>query len=292
MAGLGQNAHHLWLVHLGFCVTYFILLVPLIWGIVRLLQWNSAAGTGDSDDEKAPVIAVIILCVVFIAIVVPFHLDKVASLRNEPKPAQPPVPALLPAELSLGCSPIDLPLTLHPDSTIEILLLNPLHTHPQEKHVQGFYTLGNTGSVDYSWPPTQLKKDKSANLPIQAYRCKMQNSGSSNLAEIVMTVKIYYGDNHGDDFDLHNFEVNPLPAGGHHVFYVVNQCSMRANVILGNSAAVHVVGETTRRRIPVSSPGANPIENILYFFPSNYNFGPCSIEEGQQLIEKAKRHMK
>jgi hypothetical protein len=79
MAGLGQNAHRFWLVHLGFGVTYLILLVPLIWGISRLLRWKPK----DVDDERAPVVAVIILCCVFIVIVIPFHWDKVASLRSE-----------------------------------------------------------------------------------------------------------------------------------------------------------------------------------------------------------------
>src|SRR5208283_1267866 len=35
-------------------------------------------------------------------------------------------PALLPVELSLGCSITDLPIIVHPDSPIEIMLLNPL----------------------------------------------------------------------------------------------------------------------------------------------------------------------
>jgi hypothetical protein len=77
MAGLGQNAHRLWLVHLGFGVTYLILLVPLVWGISRLLKWKPE----HIDDEKAPIVAVIILCCLFIVIVIPFHVDKMASLR-------------------------------------------------------------------------------------------------------------------------------------------------------------------------------------------------------------------
>jgi hypothetical protein len=90
MAELGQNAHKLWLVHLGFGVTYVILLVPLMWGILRLLRWKPET----DEDQKAPIVAVIILCFVFIVIVIPFHWDKVSSLKSEsmtiPMPAPQP----------------------------------------------------------------------------------------------------------------------------------------------------------------------------------------------------------
>lgn len=82
MAGLGQNAHRLWLVHLGFGVTYLILLTPLIWGIARLLGGIQR----ETDEERSPVVGVVLLCGLFILIVIPFHSDKVDSLKIENTP--------------------------------------------------------------------------------------------------------------------------------------------------------------------------------------------------------------
>jgi hypothetical protein len=63
-----------------------ILVIPLIWGIAKLIGWKP--GEGESDNERAPVAAVVILCCLFILIVIPFHLDKLASLTSENVPAK------------------------------------------------------------------------------------------------------------------------------------------------------------------------------------------------------------
>jgi len=77
MAGLGQNAHQLWLVHVGFGITYLLLLLPIGWGILKLLGILSSAG-----EERTPVIGVITLCCLFILVLIPFHWDKVSSLKE------------------------------------------------------------------------------------------------------------------------------------------------------------------------------------------------------------------
>jgi hypothetical protein len=190
---------------------------------------------------------------------------------------------LLPVELSMSCSSTDLPVHIRQDNPIEIMWLNQRLTHNRKGHeFTGFLTLENDGSEDYSWPPEKSKR-KDAHSALQAYRCTLQNTGPSNLAEILMAAKIYYGDNHDDDFDPRYFEINPLPAGGRYSFYIVNQCPVSATAIIGDSAVLRVVGESERRTVPVSLSGANPIGNILMFFPSNYLWHPCSVEDDNMM---------
>jgi hypothetical protein len=116
MAGLGQGAHRVWLVHLGFCVTYLILSIPLAWGILKLLRW----GSNGADEEKAAVVAVILLCFLFIVIVIPFHWDKMSSLRGASAavPSKPPasIPAVFPVSptgKNITPIPIQIPVPRH-----------------------------------------------------------------------------------------------------------------------------------------------------------------------------------
>jgi hypothetical protein len=254
-----------------------LILAPAIfwvWTVFEILQWVD-------KPKSRVVISLLSACVIFgVLFFIYFRYGQAEHLQETKT-------LLLPVELSLSCSMTDLPVPVHQDSSLEIIFLNSRMTHNQKGHEYlGFFTLENDGSKDYTWPP-ETSRSKGAHLAMQAYRCTLQNTGPSNLGEIVMAAKIYYGSNHDDDFDVRYFEINPLPAGGRYPFYVINQCPVNASAIIGDSARLHVVGESEPRVVPVSLSGENPVGNILIFSPSNYKWHPCSVED-DKLMQNAK----
>ncbi len=85
----------------------------------------------------------------------------------------------------------------------------------------GVFTLENEGAKNiHGHRRSPEERRRSVSRPTDA----LFKSRPLNLAEIVIAAKIYYGDDHGDDFDVRYFEVNSLPAGVGIISSIVNQC--------------------------------------------------------------------
>jgi hypothetical protein len=182
----------------------------------------------------------------------------VALVGHQSEPSSPQLPVGLSLACNLGSLPVDIP----PDGTMDFILLNPLRTHRADA-IQGFYQVHNGGTKDYlSWPSE--KQIKAAPLAM-LYKCVLTNDGPTNLVEITLTTKIYYGANTKENFDLHSVVVNPLPAGAHFNFYVINECRPNAVIIMPEEVVLQVVGEEKRRQVRLHTAATNTVENALWF---------------------------
>jgi hypothetical protein len=79
MAGMAQNAHTIFLVHLGFSITYLFLFLAFLWW---LNSWKTSDGAKSSPNTaKLRSAAISVIFLLSIAVTGLYHADKVQSLK-------------------------------------------------------------------------------------------------------------------------------------------------------------------------------------------------------------------
>ena len=187
--------------------------------------------------------------------------------------AEPPKdPA--PVDLTMGCKLGALPIHIAADSLADIIPLNQKRNRASK---WGFFQVFGDSAKETLWPnkmPHLVRPDASDEM----YKCTVKNFGSTNVGDIAINFKIYYGAQVKNDFDTYLVVVTPLPAGEHFNFFVINDCPVVVTAITPETVTLLVSGEQNRRQVSLGRPHANPLDQLLQFFPSTvqWTHEPCS----------------
>lgn len=181
------------------------------------------------------------------------------------------------AEVYMECRQFSLPFAVAPHGSADVLVLNKRRDR-QEKW--GFYTLENTGNVEWTWPkPAFMEEAHLAFDPggLSGYQCEISNHGPINLFDVTLSFQL----NYRDGPIPYAVVVNPLDKDRSFAFYVVNECPEQVAVVFSSSAHARVIGDERWHQLNIEIPHSHSMETLLQFFPTTTKWmtgDPC---EGQ-----------
>ena len=178
------------------------------------------------------------------------------------------IPSAPVTALVMQCQTDFLPIAVAPHAIVTILRLN---SKPE------FVTQSNNEETTFHWPTKEEATIPKDDPPIIS-KCRVA-SLAQVLEDISITLDIGFGKKQiKTDIQF------PLLNQGSAEFFMVNECPLQASVIIPDTARAKVLGEYSRREIPLHGADPSSIGKIVGpFFPSHAKWADdpdCLLKEG------------
>ncbi|HEV2549850.1 MAG TPA: hypothetical protein VGU20_21240 [Stellaceae bacterium] len=176
------------------------------------------------------------------------------------------------------CRMSSLPISIPPHGVLHLV---PLNSRRLKAVKWGLYDVHNDQGDAKAWPTEdQLNLAKQQHDPgVFVYRCDLSNHGRSNILNVAIPMRFWFGNEGGEANALHySAVVSPLDAGETFVFYLVNDCPVHASGVVPDTARIKIGGESAWRDVPLNRTYKNPVEQIMMFFPTKVRWiggEPC-----------------
>jgi hypothetical protein len=186
-----------------------------------------------------------------------------------------------------SCDLMVLPISIPPETSLHVVSINKKFMRSQN---WGIFDIPNRTDKLQQWPSketiaSERKKhalDKNyINPGLWGYKCDVSNHSQSNVFDVAVPIRFWFGDKGGDDNAIEYSPIlSPIDANSHFIFYVVNDCPQRAFAILPETATLKVAGEDVSRTVRLNLPHRTPIEPFMILWPSKVQWvqaQPCEI---------------
>jgi len=184
-------------------------------------------------------------------------------LKTVPTPELQPIIAVF-----AKCDLIGFPIEILPQNAIRIV---PINERGMKSISWGSFEIRNDTKKTTQWPE-KAKMQQAArqhDLGVFAYKCEVGNHGGTNLFDVAMPMRFWFGDKVGEENALkYTPIISPLDAGHSFPLYFVNDCPTEASGILLENATVRVAGETMRRTTKLNLPNRNSADPIMFWPPT------------------------
>lgn len=173
------------------------------------------------------------------------------------------------------------PVALPPQATVHVLGLNPKLMASQH---WGLTDISNLTAEATQWPTDEVmeaeRRNREANKDYSSggkfgYTCDVSNHSSVGVRDMAVPITFWYGE-HPKYGLKYTVVVSPLDQGSRFAFYVLNDCPANVEGYLPSAVDVTVVGESSRRTVPLHFLNESP---VLMFSPSQFQWvrqQPCS----------------
>jgi hypothetical protein len=132
----------------------------------------------------------------------------------------------------------------------------------------GFLTTLNNSDLPRQWPEKSVMGSaaKQHNSALFAWRCELSNHGPNNVLDLHVPIKIWFGNEKAEV--TYTVIITPLDAGDKFVFYMLNDCPTDASAVWEDEVMLQVLGESSRRKVPLRRKFKSLGDQIMMFFPS------------------------
>jgi hypothetical protein len=260
MASLAQNAHSIFLVHLGFGLTYLFLLLALLWII------NACANA----TTKAGWVLAFLLIVAGIGATVLFHIDKIRSLR----PVRPT--PLFTIKVSNSAFPVSVPSR----STLLILPLHPYQTFTDA--ASRLHEYENDCAEARNWPSPEEINSKAVNGYEEVRHIEVTNHSQNSMESGRVVFDILYGKSFAGECSTPPASATPqqhdvvsIPAldpGKSFEFVAVNQSDRCAWLLTPTQIGVKMATDENAMDVPLK------FEKRVVPALASLPFGPTAIK--------------
>jgi len=155
------------------------------------------------------------------------------------------------------------------------------------KEIPGFTTTGIFHDVtagdkgmtwpsisDGSWPSKREISDNIKHGKFTApfiFKCDLSSLGKTTVEDVSIPILVRPAKNNPKGL-VYQIAFDPLPAGTHFVFYVVNYCEDEVVVNWPDNLYVHVLGEESRRKVPLKMIKRDWPSNLMLFYPPGFKW--------------------
>lgn len=202
------------------------------------------------------------------AIALTKKLSNTIESGSQPQQSKSETPKNSPIiEIFAELNGTEVPFTIPSRGNLYLVVLNEKRMRSsKDKWVLHVET--NALGQSLQWP-SKTKMKKNAGVSRLAYRCDVTNHGPTNVLDVALQLKVWFGETGGEDKAVKICPIlSPLDAGTKFTFYIINDCPVLATVALSDEASVRAAGESGRRVVHLNLPHRSPIDQIMMFVPS------------------------
>jgi hypothetical protein len=211
------------------------------------------------------------------------NLQKIGSHKTaSQQKAHVPEP-VEPVAIYMACQFDHYPITIPAGTSIHLLRIYPDFL----KEIPGFPTTGIFHDVtagdkgmtwpsisDGSWPSKREISDNIKHGKFTApfiFKCDLSSLGKTTVEDVSIPILVRPAKNNPKGL-VYQIAFDPLPAGTHFVFYVVNYCEDEVVVNWPDNLYVHVLGEESRRKVPLKMIKRDWPSNLMLFYPPGFKW--------------------
>jgi hypothetical protein len=167
----------------------------------------------------------------------------------------PPVPVAMFADCRVDSLPIPIP----PQSSIHVIAINHKLMTIQN---WGISDIPNRTERPEKWPSKEkmdsaisaLRSGRADEGPgFLFYRCEFRNHSQANIVNVAVPLTVSFFTRGMNEKRQYTAYLSPMDEGSHFILYIGNDCPVGAAVALPNLVSLQVVGENSRRTVPLNT---------------------------------------